>query len=115
METHHDITERRLADAWAELQAHADNGHPLQAGGGRGHRADLAGDERLMENVALAKVAEVVPFEYDPVQPPPEMYDMWADALNRIVLEGETVTASLATLNEQVQGLIDQGLADNLV
>jgi uncharacterized protein (TIGR00730 family) len=31
METHHDITERRLADAWAELQAHADNGHPLQA------------------------------------------------------------------------------------
>jgi uncharacterized protein (TIGR00730 family) len=31
MEAHQDITERRLADAWAELQAHADSGHPLQA------------------------------------------------------------------------------------
>lgn len=27
----HDITERRLADAWAELQAHSDNGNPLTA------------------------------------------------------------------------------------
>lgn len=27
----HDITERRLADAWAELQAHADSGNPLAA------------------------------------------------------------------------------------
>lgn len=78
-------------------------------------RADLADDERLQQNVALAKVAEVVPFEYDPVQPPPEMYTMWSDALKRIVLEGEPVAVSLATLNQQVQGLIDQGLADNLV
>lgn len=31
MEANQDITERRLADAWAELQAHSDNGHPLQA------------------------------------------------------------------------------------
>ncbi len=31
MHANQDITERRLADAWAELQAHADNGHPLQA------------------------------------------------------------------------------------
>ena len=28
---HQDITERRIADAWADLQAHANNGHPLQA------------------------------------------------------------------------------------
>ncbi|NCT96327.1 MAG: TIGR00730 family Rossman fold protein [Comamonadaceae bacterium] len=27
----HDITERRLADAWAELQAHSDSGNPLAA------------------------------------------------------------------------------------
>ena len=31
MEQHQDITERRIADAWADLQAHANNGHPLQA------------------------------------------------------------------------------------
>ncbi len=31
MEAIQDITERRLADAWAELQAHANDGHPLQA------------------------------------------------------------------------------------
>jgi len=31
MQANQDITERRLADAWAELQAHSDNGHPLQA------------------------------------------------------------------------------------
>lgn len=31
MEATQDITERRLADAWAELQAHANDGHPLQA------------------------------------------------------------------------------------
>jgi uncharacterized protein (TIGR00730 family) len=30
-EVDHDITERRLADAWAELQAHSDNGNPLLA------------------------------------------------------------------------------------
>ncbi len=26
----HNLNERRLADAWAELQAHADSGHPLE-------------------------------------------------------------------------------------
>ena len=31
MEATQDVTERRLADAWAELQAHANDGHPLQA------------------------------------------------------------------------------------
>ncbi|MDP2742227.1 MAG: 3-isopropylmalate dehydrogenase, partial [Hydrogenophaga sp.] len=31
MEATQDITERRLAYAWAELQAHANDGHPLQA------------------------------------------------------------------------------------
>jgi uncharacterized protein (TIGR00730 family) len=31
MDTTHKITERRLADAWAELQTHADQGNPLQA------------------------------------------------------------------------------------
>ncbi|MDR7149303.1 uncharacterized protein (TIGR00730 family) [Hydrogenophaga palleronii] len=31
MEATQDINERRLADAWAELQAHANDGHPLQA------------------------------------------------------------------------------------
>ena len=31
MEAGQDINERRLADAWAELQAHANNGNPLQA------------------------------------------------------------------------------------
>jgi len=30
-EADHDITERRLADAWAELQAHSDSGNPLLA------------------------------------------------------------------------------------
>lgn len=31
MEAHQDITERRLADAWAELKAHADSGQALHA------------------------------------------------------------------------------------
>lgn len=31
MEQNHDLTERRLADAWAELQTFADQGNPLQA------------------------------------------------------------------------------------
>jgi uncharacterized protein (TIGR00730 family) len=31
MEANQDLNERRLADAWAELQAHANDGHPLQA------------------------------------------------------------------------------------
>jgi len=31
MQQNQDITERRIADAWADLQDHANNGHPLQA------------------------------------------------------------------------------------
>ncbi|MBL8312281.1 MAG: TIGR00730 family Rossman fold protein [Rubrivivax sp.] len=31
MDQTHDINERRLADAWAELQSHADRGRPLEA------------------------------------------------------------------------------------
>jgi len=31
MEQTNDLTERRLADAWADLQAHADRGQPLEA------------------------------------------------------------------------------------
>ena len=31
MKTPHDLTERTLADAWADLKAHADAGIPLQA------------------------------------------------------------------------------------
>ncbi|MBA4263133.1 MAG: TIGR00730 family Rossman fold protein [Comamonadaceae bacterium] len=31
MEATQDLNERRLADAWADLQAHSSNGHPLQA------------------------------------------------------------------------------------
>ena len=31
MDATQDLNERRLADAWADLQAHSNNGHPLQA------------------------------------------------------------------------------------
>ena len=31
MDQNHDLKERRLADAWAELQTHADQGNPLEA------------------------------------------------------------------------------------
>ncbi|MGQ2979241.1 MAG: 3-isopropylmalate dehydrogenase, partial [Polaromonas sp.] len=31
MESTQDLNENRLADAWAELQSHADQGNPLQA------------------------------------------------------------------------------------
>lgn len=31
MKTPHDLSERTLADAWADLKAHADAGLPLQA------------------------------------------------------------------------------------
>jgi multiple sugar transport system substrate-binding protein len=77
-------------------------------------RADLVEDPRLLENPGLAKVAEVIPFEKDPVQPPPEMYDLWANALSRMVMENEPVPSVLATLNQDVQALIDQGLAQYL-
>mgnify|MGYP003495088081 FL=1 len=31
MEATQDLSERRIADAWADLQAHANNGNPLAA------------------------------------------------------------------------------------
>jgi ABC-type glycerol-3-phosphate transport system substrate-binding protein len=77
-------------------------------------RADLADDPRILENPGLAKVVEVIPFEYDPVQPPPEMYTLWADALMRMVMEGAPVASELAQLNQAVQGLIDEGQAQYL-
>ena len=77
-------------------------------------RADLAEDPRLLENPGLAKVAEVIPFEKDPVQPPPEMYDLWLNTLRKIVMENEPTSAALAQLNTDVQALIDQGLAKYL-
>jgi multiple sugar transport system substrate-binding protein len=77
-------------------------------------RADLAEDPTILVNEGLAKVVEVIPNEKDPVQPPPEMYTLWADSLMRIVMEGAPVASELVQLNEQLQGLIDQGLADYL-
>ena len=74
-------------------------------------RADLATDPRLLENPGLAKVAEVIPYEKDPVQPPPEMYDLWANTLKKMVMENEPAAAALAQLNTDVQALLDQGLA----
>ena len=32
MKKHQHLTERRLADAWAELQSYSDQGNPLEAG-----------------------------------------------------------------------------------
>ena len=40
MEKTHHLTERRLADAWAELHNHAHNGNPLQADANRMAFAD---------------------------------------------------------------------------
>lgn len=77
-------------------------------------RVDLAEDPAILENPGLATVVKVIPFEKDPVQPPPEMYSLWADSLSRMVMEGEPVPSVLATLNQEVQALIDQGLAQYL-
>ncbi|MEZ4869698.1 MAG: extracellular solute-binding protein [Caldilineaceae bacterium] len=77
-------------------------------------RADLADDPRLKENNALSVVAEVIAFQKDPVAPPEDMYDPWGDALRLMTLEGQPVATVLADLNQQVQDLIDQGLAKYL-
>lgn len=77
-------------------------------------RADLAADPRMDDNPALSVVAEVIPFQKDPVAPPEDMYDPWADALRLMTLEGQPVESVLAELDMQVQALIDQGLAKYL-
>jgi multiple sugar transport system substrate-binding protein len=77
-------------------------------------RADLLDDPRLDENPALKVVAQVVPLERDPVQLMEELDGPWMDALRKMTLENEPVPAALATLNEQVQGFLDQGLGKNM-
>jgi ABC-type glycerol-3-phosphate transport system substrate-binding protein len=78
-------------------------------------RADLIDDPRLEANPALKVVAEVVPFQKDPVYLAEELYVAWADTLTRIVLENVPVTEALAALNAQWQDILDQGLAKNMV
>jgi multiple sugar transport system substrate-binding protein len=77
-------------------------------------RADLVDDPRLQENPGLAMVAQVIPYEKDPVQPPPEMYDLWLNTLQKMVMENEPAAVALAQLNTDVQALVDQGLAKYL-
>jgi ABC-type glycerol-3-phosphate transport system substrate-binding protein len=77
-------------------------------------RADLFDDPRLKTLPGLQKVAEVLPYEHDPVQPPEELYTIWQDVLNRAVIEGEPVPNALAYGNGELQKLLDQGLAKNL-
>ncbi|MEM7134253.1 MAG: substrate-binding domain-containing protein [Chloroflexota bacterium] len=74
-------------------------------------RGDLASDPRLDENPALKTVAEVIPFQKDPVAPPEDMYGPWSDTVSLIVNEGQPVESALAEMNGKVQELIDQGLA----
>lgn len=77
-------------------------------------RADLVDDPRLAANEALSMVASVIPFQKDPVAPPENMYGPWGDVIGRIVNEGMPVESALAEMNAQVQGLIDDGLANYL-
>jgi ABC-type glycerol-3-phosphate transport system substrate-binding protein len=78
-------------------------------------RADLMDDPRLEANPALKVVAEVLPFQKDPVYLSEDLDVAWNDALARITIEHVPVAEALATLNAQWQDLLDQGLAKNMV
>lgn len=77
-------------------------------------RADLADDPRLRENEAISIVSDLIPFQRDPVAPPEGMYGPWSDALSLMTSEGIPVETALAGLNEQIQALIDEGVAQHL-
>jgi multiple sugar transport system substrate-binding protein len=77
-------------------------------------RKDLFDDPRLASSPGLVKAAEVLPFEHDPVQPPEELGSIWANVISQIAIDGKPVAEACAYGNEELQKLLDQGLAQYL-
>lgn len=74
-------------------------------------RKDLFDDPRITASPALSKVSEVLPKEYDPVQPPEELNPIFLNMVNQLAVEQKPVADCLAYGQAEWQKLLDQGLA----
>jgi uncharacterized protein (TIGR00730 family) len=86
------ITERRLADAWAELQAHASNGNALQADA---YRLAFADPEFL-----LRRETRGIRFELEMLKPDLAQQDLGID--NTVVVFGSARVREAAIAQEQL-------------
>ncbi len=93
MEQHQDITERRIADAWADLQAHANNGHPLQADA---YRLAFADPEFL-----LRRETRGIRFQLEMLKPDLAQRDLGVE--NTIVVFGSARLREPAEAQEQLE------------
>jgi ABC-type glycerol-3-phosphate transport system substrate-binding protein len=78
-------------------------------------RADLFDDATLAAVPGMSVVTQVLPLQRDPVQPPEELYPVWENVVHQIAIEGKTVEEACAYGQEELQKILDQGLAKNLV
>jgi uncharacterized protein (TIGR00730 family) len=86
------ITERRLADAWAELQAHSSNGNELQADA---YRLAFADPEFL-----LRRETRGIRFELEMLKPDLAQQDLGID--NTVVVFGSARVREAAIAQEQL-------------
>lgn len=78
-------------------------------------RSELLADPRLQEDAGLAMAAQVQGQEHDPVEPPPELGQVYGDAYFRMLNEGMPAEEAMALANEEAQLLFDQGLGAEMV
>lgn len=93
MEATQDINERRLADAWAELQSHANDGHPLHADA---YRLAFADPEFL-----LRREARGIRFQLEMLKPDLAQQDLGIE--NTIVVFGSARFREAGEAAEQLE------------
>lgn len=78
-------------------------------------RADLMDDPRLLASPGLAKAAEVISKERNYAAIPERVTDVMNNTLLAIVLEGTPIDQALEMGDAEIQGIIDEGLAEHWV
>jgi uncharacterized protein (TIGR00730 family) len=104
MENTQNLTERRLADAWAELQAHSNEGTPLQADA---YRLAFADPEFL-----LRRETRGIRFQLELLKPDLDQQAQGID--NTVVVYGSARFPSPETAREQLQAAQASGDAEAL-
>ncbi len=93
MEATQDINERRLADAWAELQSHANEGHPLHADA---YRLAFADPEFL-----LRRETRGIRFQLEMLKPDLAQHDLGIDST--VVVFGSARFREAGEAREQLE------------
>lgn len=104
MEATQDLNERRLADAWAELQSHSNKGRPLQADA---YRLAFADPEFL-----LRRETRGIRFQLEMLKPDLAQHDLGIE--NTIVVFGSARVREPAIAQEHLARAETSGKADEI-